>query len=130
VQAEQALVALLRASSALGALVPDNRIFAHHLPQNPTMPSITVSKISGVSESLMGDDSGDVDARFQVSCFDDDYAGVLAIKEAVRGALQRNMSSSTIQDIYVENDLDLPFDEDPRQYHRMLDFRVWYRESV
>lgn len=129
-QGEQALVTLLRASTALGALVPDSRIYAHHLPQNPVMPSITVSKVSGFSESVMGEDTGEVDARFQVSCFDDDYAGVLSVKEAVRGALQRNMSSSTIEDIYVRNDMDVPFAEDPRQYHRMLDFRVWYKETV
>jgi len=128
--AEASIVTLLRGSTALAALVPDGRIYSHHLPQNPTLPAIAYSRISAIRESAMGEDTGDVDARFQVSCFADNYAGAYAVADAVRNVLQRNMSSTTVYDIYLENELDLPYESDPRHYHRMIDFRVWYKESV
>jgi len=129
--AEQAIFQRLSSSTdVLSVVSTADRITPSHLPQNPTLPAITYHVISGNRVSAFSEDTGDASKRVQVSCWASRYSDVADLADKVRLALQRFSGSTvtTIQDVFFENEQDLPFDEDTETYHRPLDFRVWFKE--
>ena len=126
---ESELYTRLTTHAGLSALVV-LRVFPGHLPQGATLPAISYSRVSAGRPSAMGTDIGLVEARFQIDVWDDDYLGLVAVKEQVRAALQRwSTSSGTIvRDTFFENEIDL-YEDELEIHHAALDFRPWYEET-
>lgn len=135
---ETAIYERLRSFAGLTALIGTSpaRVYALRLPQKVTLPAVTYRIVSGERFSAMGEDVGDVGTRVQVDAWSDEYdhasRGVLAVAEQIRAALTRFMGTSggvEIQDIYLENEIDLPYEHDvDAPYHRATDFRVFSTE--
>ena len=106
------------------------RLYYIEAPQNVTLPYATYSRISSRRASLMGADSGVVWARFQFDTWASTPDSARALLEQVRAALQRYSGTGTvtIDDIYIENDLDLAREPDVKIYHSTMDAIVIYRE--
>ena len=129
---EEAVFERLSNSTGVTSLVPQTRILPSHLPQDPTLPAITLNRISTQRVSAFGDDTGDVQTRLQASCWGATYTSAKQVAEAVRGSLQRYSSSTTlvrIQDVFLDNELDQPYDERTETYLVTMDFLVWSKES-
>jgi hypothetical protein len=126
---EAALVDVLENHAGLSALV-GSRIYALILPQNTAYPGIAYQRISAERVSLMSSDTTMAVARFQLSIWDETYAGAIAVREQVRSALQRYTGTNAgteIVDCYLitENDL---HDENDQVYGIAVDIEVHYRE--
>lgn len=78
------LHARLAADSGVSALV-GTRIYPVILPQKPTVPAISYQQISNTEQ----DGTSTLrETRYQVDCWDDGYAGVESVGDAVRAALE------------------------------------------
>jgi Protein of unknown function (DUF3168) len=127
---EEALEARLTGFAGLVALVAD-RIYPVRLPQNPVYPAITYQRVSGVREHTMGSDPGIAAPRFQVSVWGTSVQDTIDVSAQVQAALSRFsgvVSGVTIQDIFLENELDVGYEATVQVYHRANDFIVWHRE--
>jgi hypothetical protein len=128
---EQAVFQRLASSTAVLDLISSStRITPNHLPQNPTLPALTYHEISRTTVSAFGADTGDAMKHIQISCWGRDYPSAKALAEAVRGRMQRWDASTvtTIQDCFLENEFDLPFDERTETYHVPQDYLIWFKE--
>lgn len=115
--------------SGVSALV-STRIWYSRLPDDPTLPALSVQQISGVPVSAFGDDVGEVELRVQVDAWDDDRAGAKALAEQVRDALQRFTGSYggvTIQVVGM-NTGGTRFEPDGRLWRTRQDFELWGSE--
>lgn len=136
---EGGLLARGIAVSALTDLIGtgnDARLYAMRLKQNETLPAVTYSRVGGTRNHNMGTDTGNVESRWQFSCWATTYEGVRDVSTAVRTAYSRfsgTSDSTVIDDIFVENEVDL-FESTAGDaltdglYHRVLDLIVFYRE--
>lgn len=127
---EEALKTRLGSHAGLVALIAQ-RAYPVLLPQSPVYPALTYSRVSAQRDSVMGADSGLTRARFNVTSWDTTYAGVKAVSEQVRAALQRyraTVGGIEIQDIFILNDTDL-FDDATRIHYVASDFEVIFREA-
>ena len=86
---EDAVRDRLLAYSGVFTLV-STRVWYSALPQDPTLPAVTLQQISGLPASVFGGDTGEVEIRVQVDAWAETRAGAKALGEAVRGALQRH----------------------------------------
>lgn len=78
------LYAKLAADSGVSTLV-STRIYPVILPQDPTVPAISYQQISNTEQ----DGTSTIrETRYQVDCWDDDFAGVESLADAVRAALE------------------------------------------
>lgn len=128
---EAALYTRLGAVAGLTALIND-RIYYQIMPQNVTLPAITLTRVSSVRHSAHGADTGVAEARVQIACWGAADIDAKDVKEQVRAALQRHRATVAgveLLDILVEDERDLEFDEPTRSYGTSIDFRVFYRES-
>lgn len=130
---EAAVAARLKATAGLTALV-GSRIFPSALPTDiSAFPALTYSRVPGFARySAMGGDMPSVCARIQVSIWGKKYGDAKDAQREARKALQRFSGVSagtTIEDIYIDSEGDLPREPETGLYHCPLDLLVWYRES-
>ena len=106
------------------------RAYPGMVPQTETNPCLSFERVGAQRAPMMGADSGVVWARFQFNCFADDYDGARNLCNAVRAGLQRYGGTGTVQidTIFIENEIDLGFDEASRTFHCVLETTVIYRE--
>lgn len=78
------LYSRLSTETGVAALV-STRVYPVLMPQSPTLPAISYQRISNTEQD--GTSTLRV-TRYQVDCWDDDYAGVQTLADAVRGALE------------------------------------------
>lgn len=119
----------LVAHAGTSALV-GSRVWYSALPQNPTLPAVTVQQISGVPASAMGADVGEVDVRIQVDSWADDRAGAKALGEQVRDALQRvrvTHGGVTLTTVAM-NDGGTRYEHEGRIWRHRQDFEMWGSE--
>jgi hypothetical protein len=111
---EEAIITRLRAVSGVTALLGSGsalRIYLGLMPQAPTYPAGTYTRISTVRESAMGADPGLAHGRFQFDIYDTDPTSVRDTLNAVRAALQRWRGTDTtngttvIQDSFIDNEI-------------------------
>ena len=124
-----AICTRLAAHAGTAALI-GTRVWLSRLPDDPTYPALVVLKISATRTPLMGDDADKVSARVQVSSWAETRAGVYALAEQVRDALQRwggTAAGVTVVQVFLDNQVE-PFEDDIRQWHFPQDFTVWYTE--
>jgi hypothetical protein len=120
----------LIAHAGTTALVGE-RVYFLMLPQNPTYPAITLQKISAVRPSCMGDDVGKVLIRMQVTSWASSRAGVEALREQSRQALQRargTVGGVTVDDTYFDNEVD-DYSDEVEAWFVAQDFRCWVTET-
>ena len=79
---ESLYTALVAAGTAAGA-----RVYPQLLPQNPTFPAITYSRIASRREYAHGGTTAINDILFQVSCWGATYTAAKALSAQVQAAL-------------------------------------------
>lgn len=106
------------------------RVWYSALPQDPTLPALTVQQISGVPESAFGGDVGEVDVRVQVDAWAETRAGAKALGEQARAALQRHTGTFggvTIQVVGM-NTGGTRYEPDGKIWRNRQDFELWGSE--
>lgn len=82
---EQALREILLADAGVQALT--DRVYAGVMPQRPTLPLVTIRRVSKASGlTLSRDAAGRNLTRVQVDCWAQDYDGMRALAIAVNGS--------------------------------------------
>lgn len=84
---EKALFAILKGNADLVAVVPSSRMYADHLPQNPTYPAITYQLVSEELPHNHDRSAGPTRARFQISCWSQTKPQAAQVRELVKGVL-------------------------------------------
>jgi len=97
-------------------------IYPMKLPQNPTLPAVTMHKISNVREQAHSGDSSLQHPRYQFSCWAETYGAAWAVAEQVRLALQGLTSAGV--GIY-DNGHDM-HDPETGWYHVAVDITIWH----
>ena len=113
--------------------VVSGRIYPVKLPQDPTYPAVTYFRVSGLRHSVMGNDTGIVEKRVQISSWAESYAAVNGLAEQVRDAMQRTRGTFAgveILDIFMEGDGPEIWEDAVGAYQAITDCNVIYRESV
>lgn len=126
---EQAVYSRLANHAGTAALV-STRIYPDHLPQSPSYPGITYTRLDTERISAMGADTGVVQATLVIRCFAATYAGAKAVALQVLDALQRYSGTTAtvvIDDVFVTNQ-DYDFDDQTGTHEIDLDFQFWHRE--
>lgn len=128
---EKAVRTRLTAHSGVSALV-GTRVWYSALPQDPTLPAITVQEITGVPEPVMGNDTGHVRGMIQVDAWDATRNGCKALGEQVRDALQRHAGThdSSVLTFVGMNSLGVRYESEGRNWRHSQDFELWWTETV
>jgi len=86
---EAALYKILSDTAAVTALIGGRspRLFPLGIPAGKGVPAVVYQQISGVRPTSCDGTIGYCDARFQLTCWDDDPAGARTLADAVRNAL-------------------------------------------
>lgn len=130
--AEAAVFNLLSNHAGVSGLV-GSRIYPVKLPQDPTYPALTYFRVSGLRHSVMCNDTGIVEKRIQISSWADSYAGVNALAEQVRDAMQRTSGTFAgveIIDTFMDGDGPEIWEDEVSAYQAITDCNVIYREQV
>lgn len=124
---EECLKVILSGSTAMTDLI-GARYYPVNLPQNPTYPALTYTKISG-------DEHHDIPVgypRYQFSCWANKYSEAKSVAKEVKRIFQRrnepiggSSGLPIIQGVY-EGDTDL-WDFNTKKYHCPVDFMFIYR---
>jgi hypothetical protein len=110
--------------------VLEDRIGPEPLPQAPVLPAVTYMRLSpGASHDLEGPDllKG---PRIRVNVWDRTYAGVKAVAEAVKGALdgfQGVAGGQVLQGVFLAAEQDL-YEDDTKLHRVLLEFYVFGEE--
>jgi hypothetical protein len=107
------------------------RLWFLFLPQNPTLPAVTIQQISGLRESAMGADVGKVQGRVQVDSWGDSRGGAKNLAEQVRAALQRlrgTFDGTTINAAFLDSETE-EFESGSHAWRVRQDYRIWWSES-
>jgi hypothetical protein len=129
---EAAVFNLLSNDAGVSGVV-SNRIYPVKLPQDPTYPALTYFRVSALRHSVMGNDTGLVEKRIQVSSWAKLYSEVNNLAERVRDAMQRTrgvFSGVEILDIFMEGDGPEIWEDAVGAYQAITDCNVIYREAV
>jgi hypothetical protein len=86
VELEEGLYAHLSADATVAALV-ETRIYPLGAPQDAAMPNLAYQRISGAPGLAHDGPSGLAEARIQITCMAETYAGAKALATAVRNRL-------------------------------------------
>lgn len=127
---EQALVDRLNATAAVTALVSD-RIGTWELPQDETMPAITLQRLSGPRDYTHDGASGLEFPGFQLTCWAETLKSAKDVAVAVRDALsgfKGTIGTDRVDGVFLENESHRK-EQDPRKLWRVdFDLRVIYAE--
>jgi len=135
--AEEAVIQILLGATSVQAIAGD-RVFPSQLPDAVTYPAVVVQRAGGAPEYDMRGEAGIGVSRVQVDCYAESYAQMVDLKRAVRALLSGYQGPAgglacRITASFCINDLDLPVGETeragPRVRRRMLEFRIWSKES-
>ena len=129
-EVEYGLGDILRGDAGVGAIA-DDRIYPHKLPQNPTFPAITYSRVSGAREKVLKGLSGLARPTLQYDCWAERYTEVKSLADAVRAAFdgyQGTVRSVRIDRIQILNEVD-DFDTEVHIYRVSQDYEVFHAES-
>jgi hypothetical protein len=133
---EQGLVAHLLADGPTAAII-GTRVHPGSIPQDGTVPAIVYQRISTLRETDLDGPSDMVNVRMRLDLWHNTYAGVKALADAVRVALNgvglaspHLLGAEPVQFVYLDNDGDLPdFEGDRRDYRVAQDWIVIHTET-
>lgn len=127
---EEALYTRLTSVSTVSDLV-GTRVYPLHLPQNPTYPAVTYSRVS-TRRGMTHDGPGDMAwPRFQFDCYGLSYSVAKAVANAVRVTLNGFsdlVDGVDICAIFFLNEVD-DFNDDVEVFRVAVDFRVIHKEE-
>lgn len=119
--AEADLVALLRASAAVAAIV-GTRIWPVRMPDNATLPGVVYQRVSTVESPDLGARSLR-ESRFQLDCWADRFGDTVTTAAAVIAALDYK-SAASIDRILIDSARDL-YDDAAMLYRRSVDVLIY-----
>lgn len=135
---EAAIVARLAATNAVVAIV-DGRVYANVLPQGVAYPAVRYQRISTPRLKSLSGPTGRARPRFQIDCYGERHSEVLALSEAIRGALDgfvglvpigSGATPPTVQiDASSAEDEEGGYEDDVRVHHQRLDFILSHEEG-
>lgn len=130
---EQGLVKLLQGTPAVTAIAPVGGFLAQ-LPINQKLPSWTYRTISNPTDYEL---TGPVNlgmGRFQLDCYADGDTGaakVILLAKAIDAVLSgyhgtlTDPDATQVQGAFRSNLIDF-FDDNARNYRRMLEYEIWF----
>jgi len=130
---EEAVVAIAVAGASLPPLLGTPlRFYAVQFPQDVVYPALAYQRISMPREHAMGTDPGIAHPRFQLTCADKTRTGARALADAARHDFSRKrgtFAGVVVQDVFVENAVDLPFDNEVEVHLVPVDVIVHHVET-
>jgi len=132
---DAALWEILHTDATVEALV-GTAIYPGFVPQHASMPAIVYQRISAVRTLTFGGPLGYVDARYQVTAWDDSFGDCLTLADAIRLRLdgyRGTVGSIVIHGLSLENQSDVA--EEPAESQQRLrwgcrmDFMLTYAET-
>lgn len=106
------------------------RIYPQVLPQKPTLPALTYTRIDGERFYTLSEDIGMPDATIQIDSYAASYRAAKELATAVRVALQRwdgVAAGVTVLDVRLLGDRDL-YDDEVEASRVSADYVVQHRE--
>jgi hypothetical protein len=124
---ETALRDYLLADASIAAAVVD-RVYPDVLPQNPTLPAMTYTRISTRSPELVDGNPDLLSALFQIACWSTSRLGAATLASYVRTRMI-GVGGSGFQKGGIEDERS---DEEPdtRRYRQDLDCTIFYAAST
>ena len=133
-----AVLGRLRAVTAITNIVgagASARIYAPHLPQDPTLEAITFTQISAERMHAFGSDPGLVRARFQLDAWGNTWEESRLLAAAIVGngagnAFSRfrgTQDSTVVDDTLLDNEFST-FEDESGTYRTRQDYMIWYQE--
>lgn len=120
---EADITTTLAADGTLNALV-SGRNYKGKIKQNPTFPHTFTQRISTIPNQTISGANTQTNARYQIDCYAETYAGVWALARAVRGA----MTGATLFTGRWLDDVDFNYVEELECYRIASDYSVWFIE--
>ena len=126
---ETELRARLAADGAVAALV-STRIYPLVLPQNPTLPAVTFSRVSGLRLHDIAGAAGRGMPRISFSSWAETYTGAQTLAAAVRASLNGFIGVlATISAVVrLENEIDL-YEDETFVYRILQDYIINHTEA-
>jgi hypothetical protein len=131
---EQAIFEALTEDSGVAAIV-SRRVYPSLMPQNPTLPAIVYTLISGQQEESHDGPSGLARPRYQFDCYAETATGAFALSEALRLALHGfsgtlgGSGGVTCGGILFAGKRVL-YESETRIHRVSIDYLIWHEEST
>lgn len=133
---EEALVARLRANTALAALVAtkNSRPAIDWMERGEALPCVTLQDITA-GRNYAHDGATELDvATIQIDCWATSYGSAKLIARAVRNALEANATQSSIEFTHAFLVASRAMDPDDlgsgiKVYRQSLDFDIWHQPA-
>lgn len=123
---EAELTTAILADGGISALI-DTRLYPAILPQNPTYPALTYFLVSnGRQATYTG--AGLKHPRYQFDAFAETYGAAAELIDAVKQFMPTTSAtwgSTLVSCATQEDERDLPWEDDPEIYRRMIDYKLW-----
>jgi len=116
---------------ALLSGVASGRVYPVIRPQNGTLPAVVTTMISLVADGVLDQTAGPnlYRARVQADCYDDTFAGLKTLVDAVRAAVHLKSGTyagktvvASVMDVVAADDVDL----DTGVYSQAVDFLITF----
>lgn len=126
---EEGLYAHLSTNNDISAVVGD-RIYLSRLPQEPTLPAVVYSNISGIPYMTMNA-KGSLDrSRFQVDCWGSNALEAKSLAQKVRSALEGfrgQMGNEVVHAVIpIEVGMD-DFDDVVDAFRIIAEYNIWHQ---
>lgn len=133
---EQGIVAHLLADGPVSAII-GVRVHPGEIPQDTDTPAVVYTRVSTQRDVDLSGPMSFVQVRMRLDLWHTNYAGVKALADAVRVALNgvglaspHLLGAEPVQLVYLDNDGDLPdFEGDRRDYRVSQDWIVIHTET-
>ena len=126
---------VLLGDSGISALV-GTRLYPDLLPQNPTLPALTYTQVSGIRETNLDGPMDLVERRIQIDGWTETALSRETLAEAVRlalngfqGPLGGSPETGRIYAAFLDNEQSF-YEPDTKLFRVSLDFRIVAYESV
>lgn len=126
---EQALRAILLASSGVTSLAPAARINWGAHPQGAALPALVLNVVSDAEGMVMNGPNGLSEGRVQIDAYADTYGDAKALARAVRTLLHglRNTNFRLVMHVATRDSREGGTNEAERPYRVSMDFTTAWR---
>lgn len=124
---EEQLVGVLEAAAGVTQWLdapPNTRLNPLVLPQKPTLPAATYTRIGGAPVNSFDGLDGLDNGVYQIDCYAETAVVARTLADAIRDALDASAAlGGTLLDVRTD------YEEDPRLYRVSMDWSLWAAES-
>jgi len=127
-EAESAIKGVIE--TATSNLSSATAVWATLAPQDAVKPFVTYTVLGELPVNVMGGETVPTTCDFAINIYADTFLEVVNIGDDMRAAFLRysgTINSVVVQDVFYEGRNDF-YDEDDRNYHRTMDFKMFYNE--